>query len=85
MVVGPFHPTGKADVFLTVGPAPDGTARVDITRINFPRNAIFTAVAGFFKDRLTSKINNLIVDALKDIPKYMPQVEEVTILEISSE
>jgi len=85
MVVGPLHPTGKADVFLTIWPAADGTARVDITRINFPGNAIFTAVGGFLKDRLTSQINILIGDALKDIPKYVSQVEQVTILEISSE
>jgi len=85
MVVGPLHPTGKADVFLTIWPAADGTARVDITRINFPGNAIFTVMGGFLKDRLTSQINILIGDALKDIPKYVPQVEQVTILEISSE
>ncbi|HEX7395147.1 MAG TPA: hypothetical protein VF313_09505 [Anaerolineaceae bacterium] len=85
MVVGPLHPSAKADVFLTVSPEADGTARVDITRINFPGNAIFTAVGGFLKDRLTSQINILIGDALKDIPKYVPQVEQVTILEVSSD
>ena len=38
-----------------------------------------------FKDRLTAKINDLIVDALKDIPGIVPQVKEITILEISNE
>ena len=85
MAIGPLHPTGKADVFLTVRPEVDGTARVDITRINFPGNAIFTVIGGFLKDRLNSQINILIGDALKDIPQYIPQVEQVTILEINSE
>jgi hypothetical protein len=84
IAVGPLHPKGKADVFLTVEREPDGTASVDITRIIFPGNVIFTAAGGFFKDRLASKINNLIVAALKDIPKYLPQVEEITILEITN-
>jgi len=85
MVVGPFHPTGKADVFLTIEPEPDGSARVDISRIIFPKNPIFTAAGGFFKNQVTTRINNLIAASLKDIPRYMPQVEEVTILEISNE
>jgi hypothetical protein len=85
IAVGPFHPTGKVDVFLTLEPTPAGSARADITQINFPGNAIFTAVGKLFKDRLTARINDLIVDALKDIPMFVPQVEEVTILEISNE
>ncbi len=85
MVVGPLHPSAKADVYLTAFPVEDGTARVDITRIVFPNNALFSFASGFLKERLTEEINHLVRSAILDIPKYMPQVEEVRILEIENE
>ena len=85
MEVGPLHPVGKADVYLAVQPEPDGTARVDITRVVFVNNLLFTAVAVILKERLTDQINKLVKSFLRDLPSHIPGVENISILEISEE
>ncbi len=85
MAVGPLHPVGKADVYVSVHPETDGTARVDIARISFINNVVFTAIAGVLKERMASEINSLVKDFLHDLPKYIPQVEKIAILEIEDE
>ncbi len=85
MAVGPLHPSGKADVYLTVRPEVDGTARVDIDRIAFIHNALFTVIAGVLKERMVDQINALVKEFWSDLPKYIPKVEAITILEIGNE
>ena len=85
MEVGPLHPAGKADVYLSVRPELDGTARVDITRVVFVNNPLFTAVAGILKERMTGQINDLEKSFIHDLPGYIPGVEAISILEISTE
>ncbi len=85
IAVGPLHPTGNADVFLNVSPEEDGTARVDITRIAFINNVLFTAIAGVLKERMTSQINELVKEFWRDLPKYIPRVEKISILEIGND
>ncbi len=84
MAVGPLHPVGKADVYLAVRPEEDGTARVDITRVAFINNFLFTFIAGILRERMASEINNLVQAYLRDLPRYIPQVEKVSILEIEN-
>ncbi len=84
MAVGPLHPVGSADVYLSVQPEKDGTARVDITRIAFINNFLFTAIAGILKERMASEINTLVQAYLRDLPRYIPQVEHISILEIDN-
>ena len=85
IIVGPLRPSANADVFLTVAPEPDGSARIDISRILFPNNALYSFVGGLLKERLAEQINHLVRNATHDIPKYMPQVEEVSIIEIAND
>jgi hypothetical protein len=85
MAIGPLHPVGKADVYLTVHPEEDGTARVDISRITFINNSFFTLVAGVLKERLTGEINRLVKEVWMDLPKHIPRLEEISILEIGNE
>ncbi len=85
MAVGPLHPVGKADVHLTIRPETDGTARVDITRVAFMNNFLYTFIAGMLKDRMASEINNLVRAYLRDLPRYIPQVEGISILEIEND
>ncbi len=84
MAVGPLHPAGNADVYLTIRPEADGTARVDITRIAFINNVLFTVIAGVLKDRMVIEINDLVKEYLRDLPRHIPQVENISILEIEN-
>ncbi len=85
MEVGPLRPVGKADVYLAVQPEPDGTARVDITRVVFVNNLLFTAVAVILKERMTEQINDLVKSFIHDLPNHIPGVGNISILEISEE
>jgi hypothetical protein len=85
MIVGPLRPSANADVYLTLASEPDGSARIDISRIVIPNNAIYSFVGGLLKEKLTEQINYLVRSALRDIPKYMPEVEEFSILEIAND
>lgn len=85
MAVGPLHPSGKADVYLAIQTEPDGTARVDIKRVVFINNLLFTAVARVLKERMTEQMNDLVKTYLRDLPSHIPGVENISILEISEE
>jgi len=85
MIVGPLRPSTAADVFLTASAEPDGSARIDISRIVFPHNALFSFVGGLLKERLAEQINQLVRSAIHDIPRYVPQIEQVSILEIAND
>ncbi len=84
LAVGPLHPVGKADVYITAYPETDGTARVDISRIAFINNIVFTAIAGVMKERMASEINGLVKEFLRDLPRHIPQVENISIMEIEN-
>ena len=85
MIAGPLRPSANADVYLTVAPEPDGSARIDISRIVFPNNALYSFVGGLLKERLAEQINRLVRNAIHDIPRYVLQVEQVSILEIAND
>ena len=72
-------------MYLAVQPELDGTARVNITRVVFINNLLFTAVAGILKERMTDQINDLVKSFLRDLPNHIPGVENISILEISEE
>ncbi len=85
LAVGPLHPVGKADVYVTASPEADGTARVDIARIAFINNIFFTAIARVLRERMAIEINSLVKESLRDLPNHIPQVESISILEIENE
>ncbi len=85
MAVGPLHPSGKADVYLAVQPEPDGTAKIEITRVVFMNNLLFTAVARVLKERMEEQINELVKSYLRDLPSHIPGIENISILEITTE
>jgi len=85
MIVGPLRPSVAVDVFLTASAEPDGSARIDISRIVFPNNALYSFVGGLLKERLAEQINQLARSAIQDIPRNVPQIEQVSILEIAND
>jgi hypothetical protein len=83
LAVGPLHPTGQVDVFLTLHPSLNGSAGVEITNVEWQGNLAYTAVARLLKGTLAEIINTQIREALLKLPQQIPQVEEVRILEIN--
>ncbi len=84
MALGPLHPVGKADVYLSIQPELDGTVRVDITRIAFVNNPLFSFAARVVKERLADQVNQLVRQFLIDLPSHFPAIDSISILEIDN-
>lgn len=82
--VGPVHPSGKVDVFLTLHPGADGSAGVEITNVEWLGNIAYTAIGRLLKSSLAEVINVQVREALRALPEQIAQVEEVRILDIQA-